>query len=179
MEALDTVAWMFWSIGVVVVIVATLGSLLPLVPGTPLLFAVALLIGMQHGWDHIWWPLGIAALTTVLALVMDYLGTMLGAKLGGGGQAAIWGSLIGLILAVLGLLPTAALGEPLLGIILGPILGAWLGEVWSRTRAGSIDPWREAVRPAMGTLVGGIVGTLVKTLLTLGAGIWMLVVLWP
>jgi uncharacterized protein YqgC (DUF456 family) len=179
MEALDTVAWILWSIGFVTVGVAVLGALLPMVPGTPLLYGLVILIGLQSGWDQVWWPLAIVTFATLSALALDFLGTMLGAKLGGGGKAAIIGSVIGLVVVVLGLIPATFLGGPLIGVILGPILGAWLGEAWARQRAGSTQALQEAFKPAMGTLVGGAVGTILKSGLTFVAGAWLLYLLWP
>lgn len=122
------------------------GAVLPILPGTPLIFAGALLYAYATDFETI--GVGRLALLAVLAAVssaLEYIAGALGARKFGGSRAAVIGALIG---AVVGL------AWPPLGLLVGPLVGAIAGE-FMRTRqlAGS-------VRAGMGTALGVIAGLL-------------------
>lgn len=122
------------------------GAVLPMLPGTPLIFAGALLYAYATDFETI--GLGRLALLAVLAAVssaLEYIAGALGARKFGGSRAAVIGALIG---AVVGL------AWPPFGLLVGPLVGAIAGE-FMRTRelAGS-------VRAGMGTALGVIAGVL-------------------
>ena len=92
---------------------------------------------------------GIAALITVL----DYVVPSLSTKKFGGSKAGIWGCNIGLVISIVGL-PFGPQG--LLGVILWPFIGAFVGEMISGKAS------REALRAAWGAFVGFLTGTGLK-----------------
>jgi hypothetical protein len=120
------------------------GAALPVVPGTPLILAGALLYAVATDFTPV--GLGRLAVLTVLALagaVAGALAGVLGARSAGGSHRAAVGALAGLIAGFF-------IGP--LGLVAGPVAGAILGEL----SAGR--PWRESVRAGIGTLLGHVAG---------------------
>jgi uncharacterized protein YqgC (DUF456 family) len=90
----------------------------------------------------------IWAFITIVAVIIDNLIPLWGTKKYGGSKKAVWGSLIGLI-AGLFIFPP-------FGIIIGPFVGAVIGEL--------IDGKEtvHALRSGVGAFVGFLGGTLLK-----------------
>lgn len=135
------------ALGVIVAVLmlaGLVGAVVPLIPGTPLVFAGALVYAI--GTDFT--PVGagrlvILAVLAVAGWALEHVAGALGARRAGGGRAAVVG-------AVLGALVGLAFAP--LGLLLGPIAGAIAGELLSgRDPAGS-------VRTGVGTAVGVVVG---------------------
>lgn len=120
------------------------GAVVPVLPGTPLIFAGALLHAYTTGFQSLGFGrLAILALLAIVASVLEHLAGALGARKFGGGRGAVIGAIIG---AVVGL------AWPPFGLLICPIAGAIIGEL-VRTRA--IGP---SVRTGLGTALGMIAG---------------------
>jgi uncharacterized protein YqgC (DUF456 family) len=120
------------------------GAVVPVLPGTPLIFAGALLHAFSTDFQSLGFGrLAILALLAIVASVLEHLAGALGARKFGGGRGAVIGAILG---AVVGL------AWPPFGLLICPIAGAIIGEL-VRTRA--IGP---SVRTGMGTALGMIVG---------------------
>jgi uncharacterized protein len=126
----------------------TIGSMVPAVPGTPLVLAAAIVHRLVFG-AH-------SANTTVLLIMgalalvsfgLDYLATFLGAKKLG----ATWRGMVG---AILGTLVGFFFSLP--GLILGPFLGAALFELMGGRK------WKEAARAGAGAVLGLLLGAIGK-----------------
>ncbi|RTH19285.1 hypothetical protein CSW41_04480 [Thermus scotoductus] len=151
---MDTFAdWLFvvlWGIGVLL-------TLVPFVPATLLILAAALLhealVGFRELSLGLWLALGVLAL---LAMSLDNLATLLGARRYGAGRAGLWGAFLG---GILGLF----LG--VLGVLILPFLLAWLFEYLSGRRP------EEALKAAWGTLVGLMGGVVAKAIVHVAMGI--------
>jgi uncharacterized protein YqgC (DUF456 family) len=120
------------------------GSVLPLLPGPPLIFAGALVYAFATNWS----PIGAGRLVllgalALLACALSHLAAALGAKRFGGSWWAVVGALVGAVIGVL-------LGP--LGLLLGPVMGAVAGEF---LRSGNLE---ESTRSGLGALVGLAVG---------------------
>ncbi len=139
-------------------LVGLAGTILPFVPGTPLIFAGALLYAWHTDFIRIGWLTLVALLVlTVLSYVVDFLASLIGAKRYGARSAGIWGAFLG---GILGLLAGG-----IFGLIIGPFLGAFVFEMIRGRTA------REAFDAGFGTLIGflgGIVGKVVIGLLMIG-----------
>jgi uncharacterized protein YqgC (DUF456 family) len=124
------------------------GSVLPAIPGPPLVLAAAMghrLWFGENGASNM--VLGILAGLVVLALGLDYLATLLGArKLG-----ATWRGVLG---AGLGGLVGIFTGP--LGIIAAPFVGATVGEMLGGREL------REASRAGIGAVLGLLAGVVGK-----------------
>ncbi|GAB5603080.1 DUF456 family protein [Thermus sp. FJN-A] len=151
MEALAD--WLFvvlWGVGVLLTFV-------PFVPTTLLILLAAFLHELLLGFRELslgtWLALGVLAL---LAMAVDNLAALLGARRYGAGRAGLWGAFLG---GLLGLF----LG--FWGVLVLPFLLAWLLEYLSGR--GPL----EALRAAWGTLVGLMGGVVAKALLHLAMGL--------
>jgi uncharacterized protein len=140
-----------WIIlGIVCIIGGILGSLLPLLPGTPLAFIGLLVQQLRDpapfSSRFIWIWAGIV----VLSIVLDYLIPVWGTRVFGGTRYGAWGTTLG-FLAAFWLGPA--------GIIIGPFIGAFLGEMVAGQSSG------KSLRAAWGSFLGFIAGTLLKLVL--------------
>jgi hypothetical protein len=139
---------------VIHVLVATLlivglaGTLLPFLPGTPLILLGVAIHAVATEFQHIG-PGRLLILTGIaaLAFALDYVAGAMGARRFGGSRWAVVGALLGAV-AGLFLVPY--------GLILGPLAGAVAGEM---ARGGR---FRESLKTGVGTLVGMVAGAVAK-----------------
>ena len=122
---------------------------LPLLPGPPLAYAGMLLLHLTDK-VHFTTPQLVIWLVVVIVLqVVDYITPLLGSKYSGGtslgNRACMAGTLLGLFF-----MPW--------GVIVGPFIGAVVGEM-----LGGQD-LSHAIRAGIGTLLGFLVGTLLKVI---------------
>ncbi len=143
-------AWEYYTgsgLALLLMGVGLLGSLVPGLPGTPLVFAAAVLHRLYFGdLGASTWVLCILGAIMGISLVVDFLSGLYGAKVMG----ATWRGMLG---ASLGVLVGFFLGPA--GILVGPFAGAFLGELTGGRES------REAARAGCGAvlgLLGGAVG---------------------
>ncbi|MBV9462595.1 MAG: DUF456 family protein [Verrucomicrobiae bacterium] len=140
-----------WILAIVCVIAGIAGTVLPALPGAPLVFVGLLLAAWADHFHKVGWPtLVILGLLTILTLVAEIAATSLGAKKGGASKWAAFGAGVGLIVGMFFALP---------GIILGPFIGAVLGEFAVRR------DWQQAGRAGTAAWLGLLAGTLAKLVL--------------
>jgi uncharacterized protein YqgC (DUF456 family) len=131
-------------LAVVLVLVGIAGTVLPALPGPPLVFLGLLVAAWAEGFEKVGWiTLSILAVLTLLTFVVDLFAASLGAKRVG----ASWQALAG---AALGMLAGLFFGLP--GLILGPFLGAVVGEYLARR------DWAQARKVGFGTWLGLVIG---------------------
>lgn len=139
---------LLWVLAACLVLLGLAGTILPALPGAPLVFAGLLLAAWIDGFQKVGiFPLVILGLLTVLTLVVDVVATALGAKKVGASRSAIVGSAIGTVVGLF-------FGIP--GLLLGPFVGALLGEYSARKN------WEQAGKAGLGTWLGIVLGTAVK-----------------
>ena len=135
------------AVGLVVallMIAGLVGAVVPLIPGTPLIFVGAVIYAIATDFTPV--GAGRLAMLAVLAVAgwaIEHVAGALGARRAGGGRAAVVG-------AVLGALVGLAFAP--LGLLLGPIVGAIIGELVSGR-----DPVA-SVRTGLATAVGVVLG---------------------
>lgn len=130
----------WWAIAVLLMLLGLIGSFLPAVPGVLLVFGGMLLGAWIDGFTRVGWgTVAILGLLTVLALLGDVLGGVIGAKRVGASRAALLGAAIGGVVGIFFGLP---------GALLGPFLGAIAGELLSRRHV------QQSIRVGVGTWVG-------------------------
>ncbi len=139
------------------------GSLIPLLPGTPLILAGALLYALVTDFS----PIGAGRLLMLAALAalaygLEYVGGAVGARKFGGSAWAVVGAIIG---AVVGLF----FGPP--GLLVGPVVGAVAGELF---KSGEME---HSLKAGLGALVGLAVALLARFALAftmVGLIVWWL-----
>ena len=144
-------AW--YVLAVVLVIVGIAGTVLPALPGIPLVFGGLLLAAWADGFEHVGgWTLGILAILTVASVAVDFLATALGAKRVGASRLALLGATVGTF---------AGLFAGFIGIFIGPFVGAVAGELMHRRRLAG-DDMGHATKVGLGTWAGLLFGTILK-----------------
>ena len=144
---MDGNAWM-WLLATLLIVAGLAGTVLPALPGIPLVFAGLLVGAWVDDFQRVGWvTLLVLGLLAVASLVIDFAATALGAKRVGASRKALIGAALGTLLGVF-------LGIP--GLILGPFVGAVAGEMLSH------GEWRRATSAGAGTWVGLLFGTLAK-----------------
>jgi len=130
------------------VLMGLAGTLLPVLPGVPLIFVGLLVAAWADNFQHV----GAVALTilgalTVLAIAADFLASALGAKKLGASPKAVAGATIGAIVGIFFGLP---------GIVLGPFLGAVIGELSAKREL------LQAGKSGLGTWLGLLLASVAK-----------------
>jgi hypothetical protein len=138
------------------------GIVIPIVPSTPLILMGIVIYAACDGFESISrLLLLLLGVLTIVSVVLDYFGGIIGAKKFG---ATKWG-IIGSIFGCIGGFITGGI----VGIIIGPFLGAVLLElVFGKDLRG-------AFKSGVGTLVGFIGGAVVKLaigVIMIGIFIW-------
>ncbi|HSD18271.1 MAG TPA: DUF456 domain-containing protein [Thermomonas sp.] len=161
---------LFYLLAIVLVMVGIAGTVLPALPGLPLVFAGMLLAAWAGDFQQVGIPmLVVLGLLTVFSLAVDFWATALGAKRVGASRLAIIG-------AMLGTLGGLFLGP--VGLLLGPFAGAIGGELVHRRSLQKQD-LGQAAKIGVGTWFGILFGTVLKlalafTMLGLFALAWWL-----
>ncbi|WP_339734739.1 DUF456 domain-containing protein [uncultured Sunxiuqinia sp.] len=140
------------TLGVLFIISGILGGILPVLPGPPLSYVGLILLHLTERYQFSTNFLIVWGVITIVVYLLDYLIPIWGTKKFGGSKRGVWGSIIGLLVGML-LFPP-------FGIIVGPFLGAVLGELSSGKQS------REAFRSGFGSFLGFLVGTLLKLIVS-------------
>ncbi|NJD32115.1 MAG: DUF456 family protein [Gammaproteobacteria bacterium] len=137
-----------WFLAAVLVLGGVAGSVLPALPGVPLVFAGLVVGAWADDFQRVSWiTLTLLGLLMLASFAIDFVATALGAKRVGATRLAVVGAMVGTLGGVF-------LGFP--GLILGPFAGAVAGELISH---GKMD---QATRAGLATWMGLLFGTLAK-----------------
>ena len=142
--------WIGYGIVLLVMFVGVMGNVIPGIPGTPLILAGA--VGHQlyfAGQGSVGWGwVAVLAAFGLLALGLDYLATLIGAKKLG----ATWKGMVGAVLGVI----VGVFVFPPIGLVVGPFVGA-MGFEWAFGREA-----RESAKAGVGAVLGLALGVLGK-----------------
>jgi len=161
-------------IGVILIIIGLVGSILPALPGPPLAYGALLLLFFSpaakaaYFANNYIWLIALGIITAIITAV-DYLMPIWGTKKFGGTKAGSRGSTIGLVIGALLAFFTAGIGA--IAILLGPAVGAYIGE----KQAGQTN--QVAIQSAKGSFLGFIAGTAMKVFIVIAIAIYFAVVL--
>jgi len=161
---------LYYLIAIACILIGLIGTVLPALPGLPLVFAGMLVAAWADGFSNVpAWVLVLLGLLTVLSLAIDLWATALGARRVGASRKAVAG-------AMLGTLGGLFFGP--LGLLFGPFAGALAGELLHRR---SLDKAHlgDAAKIGLGTWMGILFGVVLKlglafTMLGLFALAWWL-----
>lgn len=144
---------LWYILAIVLILVGIAGTVLPALPGIPLVFGGMLLAAWADGFERVGgWTLGALGVLTLLSFGIDLLATAMGAKRVGASRLALLGAVIGTF---------AGLALGLVGVFVGPFVGALVGELVHRRGLGR-DDMGHAARIGAGTWMGIILGTVLK-----------------
>lgn len=144
----------WWFLTIVFFAVGLIGSVAPVLPGTTIILAAAIVHRIMLGPDKSigWHTIIVLVLLTLASYALDVLAGYFGAKYFGatkwGTCGAVLGALIGLFFG-------------LIGLFIGPVIGAIAGEIIAGKRM--ID----AGRAGWGSLLGNIGAMLAKLTIAL------------
>ena len=139
---------LWYAIAGIIIAAGFVASILPNLPGIPVMFGGMLLAAWVGHFEAIpVWVIVFLALLAAFSIVFDFVAGSYGAKCHGASKAAVWGAFIGTIAGLF-------FGIP--GIILGPFVGAVIGQLASGSRV------EHAARVGVGTWIGLLIGTAIK-----------------
>jgi len=144
----------WWLITIVLFAVGLIGTVLPVIPGTTIILAAAVIHRIMLGAEKSvgWWSIAILAALTLLTYLLDFLSGYFGAKYFGATKWGMFGAVLG---AIVGLF------FGVIGLFVGPVIGAVAGEFIAGKRM--ID----AGRAGWGSLLGNLSGMIGKLLIGL------------
>ena len=136
----------------VLMLTGLIGSILPFIPGSPLILLGAFIYAWHTDFLLVTWGTLIILLAlVVLSQILDHLASVLGAKKMGASRWGIIGAFAG---GIIGLFAGG-----FLGIILGPFIGALLLELLHGQEL------QVSIKIGLGTLVGFLGGTIGKMII--------------
>jgi hypothetical protein len=134
-------------------LIGIMGAVVPGIAGTPFSFLALLAMSFVDGIDYSARFLLIMGFIGAMVFAVDYVVPIWGTKKLGGTKAGVRGSTIGLFL---GLFITFVFPIGFIAVLLGPFIGAYIGE----KSAGTAD--HLAWKSALGSFVGFLLGTGIK-----------------
>lgn len=147
---MTSIAWWLLSGGLIVVGLA--GTVLPALPGTLLVLAGMVLGAWIDDFTRIGWvTLSVLTVLAVLALVLDYIAGLMGAKKAGASRDALLGAAIGTIVGIF---------MGLVGVLFMPLVGAAVGEYIAQRNH------QKAMRVGVLTWIGTMLGMVAKVVIT-------------
>ena len=150
LTSLDWFALSCWFGAIVLIVLGFAGTIVPAIPGLPMIAAGGWLIGWAHYEKVGFWTIAVLIVLAVIGVVVDSVAQTAGAQRAGASKAGIVGSIVGTVVGI-------PMG--LFGIFVMPLVGAAVGEFWAKRDL------MHAGRVGVATWVGMIVGTAVKVAL--------------
>lgn len=135
-------------LGCICLIIGLVGCIVPMLPGPPIAYGALILLHLTDKVEFTLKQLIIWAVVVVVVQVIDYFIPTIGTKKLGGTRWGIWGCLLGTLIGMFIFPPW--------GVILGPFLGAVVGELLGGKET------EEALKAGLGAFVGFMAGTILK-----------------
>ncbi len=144
----------WWLFTIVLFAVGLIGTVLPVIPGTTIILAAAIIHRMMLGAEKSigWRSIAILLLLTLATYALDFLSGYFGAKYFGATKWGMFGAVIGALVGIV---------FGIIGLFIGPVIGAITGEFIAGKRL--IDAGRAGWGSLLGSL-GGMIGKLVIAL---------------
>lgn len=139
----------------ILMLLGLVGAIMPGIAGPPFSFLGLLAVSFVEGVNYSTEFMVVMGVIAAAVFALDYIVPAWGTKQLGGTKAGVRGSTIGL---VLGLLVTFVFPIGFIAVLLGPFIGAYIGE----KTVGTDD--HKAWKAAFGSFVGFLVGTGLKVI---------------
>ena len=141
----------YLAIAAVLVSVGVLGTVLPVLPGTLLVFGGLFRAAWAQDFTRVGWVgLTLIGILAAVAFAADFVASLLGAKRVGASPKALIGAALGGFVGIFFGLP---------GILIGPFAGAVVGELLAR------GGWKQATKVGVGTAMGLLFAAVAKLVL--------------
>lgn len=153
-----------WVLSAVLVLLGLAGTVLPLLPGTLLVWA-GLLLG---AWIDDFTRVSVVTtllltLLAVLAWALEFVAGLMGAKRAGASPQALVGAAVGTVVGIF---------MGLIGVLFMPLIGAGIGEYWAQRNQ------QRAAKVALATWLGLLLGMVAKVVIAFVMVGIFLVALW-
>jgi uncharacterized protein YqgC (DUF456 family) len=160
---MEPVIW--YVLAVILVIAGLVGTVLPVLPGTLLVFGGLWIAAWAGGFAHVGMVgLAIIGALGLLSLAADFLGSIMGAKRVGASPQALAGATFGGIAGLFFGLP---------GLIIGPFAGAVAGELYARRKI--LQAGKVGIATWLGLLAAAVAKVVIAFLmLATFAASWMI-----
>jgi uncharacterized protein YqgC (DUF456 family) len=144
----------WWLFTIVLFAFGLIGTVLPVIPGTTIILAAAIIHRMMLGAEKSigWRSIAILLLLTLATYALDFLSGYVGAKYFGATKWGMFGAVIGALVGIV---------FGIIGLFIGPVIGAITGEFIAGKKL--IDAGRAGWGSLLGNL-GGIISKLVIAL---------------
>ncbi len=153
---------LLWIVlGSIFLIVGIIGCILPVIPGQVLSWGSLVFLQFTSDPPFTARFIVIWALITAAVTALDYFVPIWGTKKLGGSKKGIWGATIGLVIGIFFFPP--------FGLIVGPFIGAYLGELIAGKDS------RTALRSGFGSFVGFVAGTMMKLVISFIMGYYFVI----
>ncbi|EGL18458.1 MULTISPECIES: DUF456 family protein [Paenibacillus] len=143
-----------WILIILLFAVGMLGAIFPILPGALAIFGAFFVYGFFFSFEPFgFWFWLIQSAVVIAITIADYLVSAFGVKKFGGSKASVWGSTIGLL--------AGPFVIPAFGLILGPFIGAVLGELIHGSNL------KHSAQVGVGSVLGFFSSVVVKVVLQL------------
>jgi uncharacterized protein YqgC (DUF456 family) len=140
-----------WLVSTALIVVGVIGTVLPAIPGTALVFAGIVLGAWIDHFTRVGLPtLAIVTALAIGAWVLEYVAGYMGAKRAGASRLALIGAAVGTVVGLL---------MGFVGVLFMPLVGAAIGELIARRDQ------RRAVKVGVSTWLGIMAGLLAKVVI--------------
>lgn len=139
-------------VGLMFMFIGILGSFLPVLPGISLCWLGLVMLYFTNAIPVNYWVLGITLLVVIVFSIANYILPAKGTQRFGGSKAGIWGTNIGLVVGLLAPIP--------FGFIIGPFVGALVGELFFDTKNA-----QQALKAATGSVLGILASSFIQFML--------------
>jgi len=137
-----------WIVAVALIAIGLAGTVLPALPGMPLIFGGVLLAAWIDDFTRIGgWTIGVLGVLALVGVAVDYAAAALSARRVGASRQGIIGAAIGTVLGVF---------SGLWGLLFMPLLGAAVGEYLAHKDA------LRAGKVGVATWIGLLIGAALK-----------------
>jgi uncharacterized protein len=139
---------LYFILSAALIIAGMAGAVIPALPGVPLVFGGMWLAAWTDHFQHVGVvTLSVLGILAALAMLIDFVAGLLGARRVGASGTALWGASIGTLVGLF---------FGLAGLLFGPFAGALVGELLAGSKV------EKATKVGVATWFGLLFGTLAK-----------------
>jgi uncharacterized protein len=163
---------------VLTTLVGVVGAVVPVMPGPLLILGASIGAGFLYQWDNVTITLVVSSVVLVMCFAIEQLSGIWGAQKAGASHWGQIGSIVGLVLGFIGLLPALPVGGPLVGLFFGPFIGAVVGELLYPRQVPIGERFSISVKAGVGIVLGSVIGLIMQGVLSLFAAIVFISTTW-